>query len=133
MTRSRYWIFEPDDSPMHLPLGRLIQRLREQFPHADSCEITRSRGYGEQVNRWHEQLDSKDMVVVGVALLFQISAGGEDWFYDLEATIPECDVRFGLHDSTALFVEGEETLVESIVRGFRDVRLTVPPEGLDRC
>lgn len=115
---------------MRLPLGRLIQRLREHFPHADACEIERSRGYGAQVNGWDAQLDGKDTVVVGVALLLHISAGCEDWFYDFEATIPGCDVRFGLHDSTALFVEGESSLVESVVRGFRDVRLTVPPEVL---
>jgi hypothetical protein len=122
MEASRYWIFDQEDSPMGLPLGRLIQRLREQYPAAEGCEITRSQGYGEQVVTWDGQLDGSESVVAELVLLQRICTDREEWFYNFDAALPGYDVRFGLHDSTALFIEGERASVEPLTRGFVDVR-----------
>lgn len=122
---SRHLIFDQDNSPMRLPLGRLIQRLREQYPDADACEITRSQGHGEQVNLWDGQLEGEDRVIAELSLLHGICTDGEEWFYNLDVALPVYQIRFGLHDSTALFVEGERVSVESLTSGFFDVRLAL--------
>jgi hypothetical protein len=52
-----------------------------------------------------------------------LAAGTEEWFYDVEVRVPGSSITFGLHDSTALFVDGEDAVVARIASAFSDTRL----------
>jgi hypothetical protein len=91
-----------------------------------SCEfvVTKARGYGIHIVEWDGLLDDHDRLSVSFELLDRLSQGNDEWFYDLDA---QCisrveSLRFGLHDSTALFVEGPQALAERIAFTFADVR-----------
>lgn len=119
----RYWILDKDETPQRFPLQRLLRRVRDLVgPGLRSFELTRARGYGLQVREWEEALEGADRIVVPFELLDGLSAGTEEWFYDLEAHVPGAGVRFGLHDSTALFVEAPPEIAEALAGAFGDVR-----------
>lgn len=118
----RYWIYDNDDTPMRLPLGKLVERLRQQYPAAKMCAVSRSEGYGERVNAWDDDLESSGEVAVDLAMLQRLCNDDQEWFYEFDAVLPGFDIRFGLHDSTVLFVEGEPSAAEALTRGFSDVR-----------
>jgi hypothetical protein len=115
----RYWIMDKDDTPQRFPLQRLIRRVCE-VTHAGTatCNLFRVTGYGMQVHELEKRLDVEDVVTVQLSTLDQLSQGTEEWFYDLEAQLPGTEIRFGLHDSTALFVEGSSEIVEDVVAAF---------------
>lgn len=119
----RYWILENDETPQGFPLQRLIRHVREVVGSGlGSFELTKVRGYGLQVHEWEEALDASDRIVVPFELLDRLSAGTEEWFYDLEAHVPGTNVRFGLHDSTPLFVEAAPEIAAAIAGAFVDIR-----------
>lgn len=117
---TRIAIFDRVDTPMGLPLGHLVRAVRQRFPATRGCLVTRSRGYGLPVNAWYRALNDVDHLAVEWDVLEGLCLGGEEWFYDLEATTS--GVRFGLHDSTALFVEGDAATVQALAASFSDVR-----------
>lgn len=75
-----------------------------------------------QLRELEERLDVEDVVSIPLSSLDELSQGTEEWFYDLEAQLPGTDVRFGLHDSTALFVEASPAIVEEVVAVFGSFR-----------
>ena len=122
MDRVRYWIYDEDGTPMRLPLGKLVQRLREQYPSAHTCLVSRSEGHGESVNTWDDELSNSDEVTVEMTLLQRLCMDGQEWFYEFDAVLPGHGIRFGLHDSTALFIEGDPSSAQALTRVFSDVR-----------
>lgn len=119
----RFWIMDEDETPQRFPLQRLFRGVLEATEtRAEVCEVSRARGYGLRVNELERGLEVADAVTVPVSDLDELSAGVEEWFYDLEARVPGTDIRFGLHDSTALFVEGEQVLCEAVAAMFTDYR-----------
>jgi len=120
----RRWIMDEDDTPQRFPLQRLLRRVFEVTGARDhGCDVTRVRGgYGERVHALEESLDSIDAVRVSFSEIEALTEGREEWFYDFEAKLPGTAIRFGLHDSTALFVEGEQPFVEAVVAAFDDSR-----------
>jgi hypothetical protein len=111
----RLWIMDKDQTPQRFPLQRLLHEvIRASGAEVTQCRVVRASGYGLRINRLQEQLDSVDAMDIPVSDLDELTAGVEEWFYDLEAELPGIGIRFGLHDSTALFVEGEPTLVETV-------------------
>jgi hypothetical protein len=91
-------------------------------PASRECLVLGSDGYGLQVNEWERELIESEHITVPFELLDRIAKGTEEWFYDLEIEFSGSDARFGLHDSTALFVAAEPEIAERIVRGFSRVR-----------
>lgn len=119
----RLWIMDKDQTPQRFPLQRLVRKVVEMTgTKAEVCSVLRARGYGLRVNELERELDIADMVAVPLSELDELSAGTEQWFYDLEVQIHGTDVRFGLHDSTAMFVEGDQLLCESVAATFADCR-----------
>lgn len=118
----RYWIHDRDDTPMGMPLEKLVQELRRRFPSVTGCSVTRAEGAGETIFRWNRRLDRSDAISVEVDALQLLCAEGQEWFYWFDARLDEPNIRFGLHDSTALFVEGEGSSMEAIIKAFTDVR-----------
>lgn len=125
---TRYWIFDREDTPQGYPLQKLVRCIRETLG-TRGCQfaIRRSEGYGATVNEWGEQLELQSQVLVEPEHLEHLSAGTEEWFYNLEAVcIGESQVivlRFGLHDSSALFVDASLELSGKIAGSFQDIQL----------
>src|SRR5262245_5632980 len=110
-----YWISDKDETPQRFPLQRLIRRIRDVVaPGAVTCEVLRVWGYGLQINEWDEALRDKEKITVPYELLDALSAGTEEWCYDIKLQFPGTDVRFGLHDSAALFVEADPSVADQI-------------------
>ena len=122
---SRYWIFDREDTPQGFPLGVLVAKIRE-FACEGSCHflVQRSQGYGAQVGRWDEMLYQIDEISVPADQLERISQGVEEWFYNLDAKCmtPTETIGFGLHDSSALFLDAPEALAKKITAKFKEVR-----------
>lgn len=119
----RYWIFDKDESPQRFPLQRLVRRVQEVVgPGTGALAVKKARGYGLQVREWEEALDSDEKIVVPFELVDRLSAGIEEWFYDFEAQNSDASVLFGLHDSTALFVEAAPDIAERVASAFVNVR-----------
>ena len=115
----RRWILDKDQTPQRFPLQQLLRRvITVAGIRNDTCELLRARGYGAKVRYLEERLDSEDVVSIAIADLEKLTEGTDEWFYDLEVRLPGTDLRFGLHDSTALFVDGDPSIVEKVVSGF---------------
>lgn len=122
---SRYWILDREDTPQGFPLGRLLARIREVTGGANGVvQLRRSQGYGEQVCQWDSLLDRADEVTVAAEDLARISEGTDEWFYDLDARFdaPGASIAFGVHDSSALFVDAPATMIDRVTAPFRDVQ-----------
>jgi hypothetical protein len=119
----RYWIMDHDETPQRFPLQRLFRRIRDVAGvEGATCKLHKVRGYGLQIHEWEERLDSEDAIVVPVDVLDKLAEGTEEWFYDLEAELLDPEIVFGLHDSTALFVEAPPTIAEKVACAFANVR-----------
>lgn len=121
---SKYWILDREDTPQGLPLSLLVARLRE-ITCGEGCRflIRRSQGYGAQVGRWDEMLDQADEVAVSTEELERI--GTDEWFYNLDAmcVTPSVTIAFGLHDSSALYLDAPSDLAERITANFKKVQV----------
>jgi hypothetical protein len=123
---TRYWIFDRDDTPQGFPLQKLFRRIQGAFG-MNGCKIVlrRSEGHGTQMRAWEDLLEKQDEILVSPREFDSISAGTAEWFYNLEAecTSGGASVTFGLHDSSALFVETTPELAREITSIFAGVRV----------
>lgn len=122
---SKYWIFDREDTPQGFPLRALVARIRE-LAGDGACRflIRRSQGYGEQVCRWDEMLDQADEISVSDEELESLIRGTEEWFYNLDArcVTSTMAIGFGVHDSSALFLDAPSELAEQITASFNRVQ-----------
>jgi hypothetical protein len=116
----RYWIFDQDESPQRFPLQRLFSLVVQVTPYqaAEKWNITRTQGYGLAVNEIADKSDAADSVSIGRSALHSILTGVDEWFYDIAVESSDGFIRFGLHDSSAMFVEGPTELIETVVGNF---------------
>lgn len=126
----RYWIREGDDTPQRFPLQRLLRKVFEVAGPGNSktCRVFRAQGYGIQIKEWCERLDRCEYLVLPIEVLDRVSQGTEEWFYDLEAGLGDPEVLFGLHDSTALFVEAEPAVAAAVASVFAGVGIALGRE-----
>lgn len=119
-----FWIFDRDETPQGHPLRVLLDGVQKVYKDETTCRVRRSRGYGITVNEWGRTLDEHDELSIPIDELARLSDGTVEWFYDLDATCGEHSdlVRFGLHDSTCLFLECELRKAQTILAPFKDVR-----------
>lgn len=119
----RYWIRDEDDTPQGFPLRTLLRRIVEELPPPHKIWILRSEGYGLTVNNWDNELDSQDRLPAELDQLLALSSGTDEWFYNLDGAIesPLGQLAFGLHDSTAMYLEGPQKLVEKVCAHFERV------------
>lgn len=132
----RRWILDRDDTPQGFPLGQLVAKLREIAAlGTEPFFVRRARGYGPEVTRLEAALDRVEEVVLSADEMTRLSIGLEEWFYELEV---RCATRsgtvfFGVHDSTAMFLDAPPETAGRILDGFRDVRDgELPSRVLDR-
>ena len=115
----RHWIFDTDSTPQRFPLVRLIDRIEEvSGQHPDLYLLRKARGYGLQINEWDTLLEKQEHIAVPASELRSIGSGEDEWFYDMEAFSHETGILFGIHDSTAMFVEGPSDLVSKVAKTF---------------
>lgn len=119
----KYWIRDEDDTPQGFPLRTLLWRIQEELSPPQRFRIFRSEGYGLTVNHWRNQLDTQDWLSVDLDQLLAVSSGTDEWFYEFEATVdsPLGRLTFGLHDSTAMYLDGPQELVERVCATFNHV------------
>jgi hypothetical protein len=119
----RHWIRDEDGTPQGFPVGTLLSLLLKELPPPHKISILRSEGYGLTVNEWDNQLDSVDRLPVEPDQLLALSSGTDEWFYNLDVTVesPLGQVAFGLHDSTAMYLEGPQELTERVCGHFEHV------------
>lgn len=119
-----YWIRDEDDTPQGFPLRKLMQLIIQKIePAPFEFWILRSQGYGATICEWNGVLDTQDRILADITHLLEISIGTEQWFFDLDIEVVTNDVkfRFGLHDSTALFIDAPDEFVNSITNTFEFV------------
>ncbi len=123
---SRYWIFDREDTPQGFPLRALVARIRE-LAGDGGCQllIRRAQGYGAQVCRWDEMLDRAEEISVPADELERLSSGKQEWFYNLDArcVTPGVTIGFGVHDSSALFLDAPAELAEQLTANFKSVQV----------
>jgi len=121
----KYWILDEDTTPQGFPLRMLILLILKQIASTTyQLWILRSQGYGLRVNEWDERLDKEEQLLIDPELLLDTSVGEEEWFYDLDAKIitDGLEIRFGLHDSTALYLEAPQDFSKKIIKSFKLVK-----------
>lgn len=119
-----YWIFDHDDSPQRFPLRQLIAQIRQVVgPTGGQLFLRRSQGYGSQVCQWDELLDGADEIPVSFDELVRLTAESDELFYNLDArwVADKVAFRFGLHDSSALFVDAPPELAKQVTSRFKEV------------
>jgi len=123
----RYWILDRDETPQGLPLLELVRRVRTLVPDESlPWHVTKARGYGERVVELDEILDREMEVLVDPEEIERLAAGREEWFYDFSVQTPDRKLILGLHDSTALFVEGDDEVARSVAATFARFQAAKP-------
>ena len=119
----KLWIKDGDDTPQRYPLKRLLCSLTRAL-NAESVDfhVLRSQGYGLTVTEWENRLDDEDSILVDEPFLSEILEGVDQWFYwlDVKVETEDTEIRFGLHDSSIVYVEGPEELLNRIAEEFSD-------------
>jgi hypothetical protein len=122
----KYWIRDEDSTPQGFPLKMLIVAIFQQLGSmVGKIWIIRSQGYGLKINEWDDLLDKEDRLLVDPELLIEVSAGETEWFYDLDAEIVVngLKIRFGLHDSTAMYIDAPKEFADKVVKSFELVAI----------
>lgn len=119
------WIFDTVNEPQRFPLRVLAERVLDVVgARQTTLQIRRSDGFGQQICKWDDQLDDSDQIEVESRQLVELLSAGDEIFYNLDAIVTDgqMSVRFGLHDSSALFVECAADQCDAVTSGFSDVR-----------
>lgn len=115
--------------PEHGSLSAGLLELMDELAAVCSSTVVirRSQGYGLQINAWDRELETQDSVESDLSTLSQLLREGGEAFDWLAADLPAVRIRFGLHDSTFLFIEGPTDTVQRVaaVSGFE----VVGPDG----
>ncbi|NKC16178.1 MAG: hypothetical protein GKR94_29425 [Gammaproteobacteria bacterium] len=121
-----YWIKDRVETPQQFPLNLLFQLiLRCLGVMPLQFAVKRSRGYGIQICEWDDLLDNQDGVLVERGILEKLLEGTEEWFYDLDVEViaNSLIVRFGLHDSTSMYIDAPEDIIDAIIGSFAEVEI----------
>ena len=118
-----FWVFDAEDSPQGHPLKVLVNRILDELNGGTvSLYFRRSDGYGLKVCEWDRALDAVDEIAIPVEELVLLLSRCEEWFYNLDARCTAgTGIRFGLHDSSALFLEAPEVVCVRILQPFERV------------
>lgn len=128
---NRHWIFDEHESAQRFPLAALVARIGDLVDRAHAqLVVTRAEGYGEHVHHWDEQLDVVDALPIPFSALVKVVNHTDELFYNLDAVCSTAHgtVRFGLHGSSALFVDAPDVLAERLTAGWASVRTEPAPD-----
>jgi len=122
----KYWIKDRVDSPQQFPLKLLFLAIVKTVGTEPlQLHVSRSQGYGRQIAEWDESLDNNAILSVEKDVLEKLLEGTEEWFYDLSVEVKSNNqtVRFGLHDSTAMFIYAPQEIASRAVEMFENVEI----------
>jgi len=125
-----YWIKDRVETPQKFPLNLLLSLIIRAIGSEHlQFVVTRSQGFGLQINKWGDLLDRQEDLRVERDVLEKLLEGTEEWFYHLDVKVMSSNltVRFGLHDSTAMFIEAPRGVIDMIVNKFETVELAKEP------
>jgi hypothetical protein len=112
----RYWISDEVDTPQRFPLQSLLDRIVKHAGNSSRWLVARAEGYGEQVNELSREIDEGIVPLLETSALRRLLEGVEEWFYHLDVRTEDGEIRFGLHDSSATYLEASAQLAEAILR-----------------
>ncbi|MCP5162860.1 MAG: hypothetical protein H6999_04070 [Hahellaceae bacterium] len=124
---NRYWIYDKDDSKTGFPLGVLLN-LIINFLCSEVLKVSvhRAEGYGEKVSSWDEQLFSpEDKVTATLEEVQELLGCDEEILYwlDIEFELANGEsFKFGLHDSSSMYVESAADLGDFLNSNFEHVK-----------
>ena len=129
----RCWIFDEDNTPQGFPLEKLFRSILNQFINDEyKLWVFRSQGYGLKINQWDDRLDKEDKLAIHIDELLGLGKDSGEWFYDLDVEMVTSNgekLKFGLHDSTAMYIEASEKVTKDIVASFTHVKAKLAPMG----
>ncbi len=121
MTRIR--VFDLDAEGNLVSVTRMWESMVQALPsvRSDAWEVSVSYGYGEAVCRLEAETAVAPVCIKGEELEGILRA--DNLFYDLSAHGLLTGIRFGVKDSTYLFLDApDEQVIAAVARNYRDVR-----------
>lgn len=122
----RYLIFDEAKPPQMFPLLRLLRRVQEvSSSRIEFVKIWRAWGCGEHVADWADATDAlprDERLSVPFELFERVAEKEDEWFYDVDLFVDGMNVRFGVFDSSYMFVEATPEVAEQIIKVFENVR-----------
>jgi hypothetical protein len=112
-------IKDREDTPQGFPLHTLA-RLVCAAGHcrdSDVWSVTRARGYGERICALEDRLRTAQFVSVTAKEILEMVSDPDEWFYDLDCRAHH-EMRFGLIDSSALFLDAPDDITNSVEGHF---------------
>ena len=108
------------------PLAVLLQLLAKVCPERIRNRWTIFRGasgYGERVCEIEDALEASDSIVVDSEEMLHLLCAGSQYFNHARIRVDASNTEFGVHDSTFLFVRGNEETLQDLKGTFRETEL----------
>jgi hypothetical protein len=118
-----YLIRDKAEGPQRLPLALLLERIAELKGSCARWRISKTRGYGEQICDLEDRVLREDSVLIDADEVIRLANDPQQWFYDLACSTEDGTFFFGVLDSGALFLSGDDDLVRRLLVGFREVAI----------
>lgn len=109
-----------------VPIERLIAPLRTVVPGIVDADWLLARavaGWGETVCQIEDDVAEHGRVRVAGPSLLPVLELGEEYFDTIDIEVCSCDVRFGVVDSTYLFVRGSNELIDALASLYDNVQV----------
>lgn len=119
-----FLIHDQLDNVQRFPLNRLLEEILKVSGKEDLTRVwmvQSARGYGLDVCLLEDSLDAQNPFPIPASDLLRISKDQGQWFYDLRCADPSLGVEFGMIDSSALFIGGNDAIAARVSRAFENV------------
>lgn len=106
-----YLIRDSTNDGQQFPLTKLLEEVclvDEKAGLPSSWLITSVQGYGLDVCALEDAINTRGSLSINAERLVDISRDENQWFYDLRCLDPGLNMEFGVLDSAALFLQGNE-------------------------
>ena len=101
-----WYIYDELGTPQRLVFDQLLKFLSSLPMVSKSCAVCRAEGYGVEICDLDDAIQLNGANVnIEIEDLLRIANDKNQWFYDLDCYDENSGIRFGLHDSTCLFLE----------------------------
>ncbi|QDG51937.1 hypothetical protein FIV42_14675 [Persicimonas caeni] len=84
---------------------------------SDQVELRRVWGVGDTVCEWEEATERCPLSLPFWEVL-EVIRDESQWFYDLDVSLASRHFRFGVFDSSFVYIEGPDRMVQSLTRFF---------------
>ena len=97
-------------------LAEVLAQL-EYLSKGDQVVLRRVWGVGTTVCKWDDETENSAYPVPFREVLEVIRAE-DQWFYDVDVSLPHGQFRFGVFDSSFAYLEGPDEMVQSVGEFF---------------